>query len=110
MKKGVIYSGTFMGGIPERGGPHLAVSDIQAFPCHPLAIAMTLGAMAFPLLKTIVETFDGSRGVFRPDSNELSKSDALRPRDGGWNGDGIRHHAVFSPCRPIRSAPWFGFV
>ncbi|HEY2155727.1 MAG TPA: hypothetical protein VGH33_08855, partial [Isosphaeraceae bacterium] len=65
MKKGAVYSGTFMtilgviallAGVPQVR--RLAESE-------PMALGLLVGAMAFPLVKTIIETFDGSPSFFR---------------------------------------------
>jgi cyclic beta-1,2-glucan synthetase len=65
MKKGMIFSGVFMGGlsalyiVAER--PAVTWLATSA----PWLLGLLSGALAFPLVKTIVETFDGSRSFFR---------------------------------------------
>ena len=65
MKKGMIYSGTFLAilyGLGALGG----VGAIRrAFEAAPVLPWVALGTVAFPLVKTIFETFDGSQGFFR---------------------------------------------
>jgi cyclic beta-1,2-glucan synthetase len=65
MKKGMVYSGTFMGIL------HLlsALGDVPGLPSfasdHPVMAAVLFMALVFPLIKTIIETFDGSQAFFR---------------------------------------------
>ncbi|HEX8203156.1 MAG TPA: hypothetical protein VF590_21955, partial [Isosphaeraceae bacterium] len=65
MKKGMVYSGVFMGILYGLG----ALGEVPGVPwmAHhvPVLGAMLLGALAFPLLKTIIESFDGSHAFFR---------------------------------------------
>jgi cyclic beta-1,2-glucan synthetase len=65
MKKGMIYSGVFMGILQGLGllGKIPAAASLAAD--YPLAIAALLGTAAFPLIKTIIESFDGSQAFFR---------------------------------------------
>ncbi len=65
LKKGMVYSGAFMtilgvvallSGMPQVR--RLADAD-------PMALGLLAGAFVFPLVKTIVETFDGSPSFFR---------------------------------------------
>ena len=105
MKKGVIYSGTFMGIL--NGVVLLAVSRHSAFPQpFPLAIAMTLGAMAFPLLKTIVETFDGSQAFFRRVRSYRNPTLYVAGRwlDWGWD---TPSRMLCRRAMTVRA--WFGF-
>jgi len=63
--KGAIYSGVFMGllqGLAALGSIDAVRSIGRA---APWALAVPFGALAFPLVKTIFETFDGSQGFFR---------------------------------------------
>ncbi len=65
MKKGMVYSGTFMailyglGALWEIPGVRRVIEGV---PVVPLVL---FGALAFPMVKTIFETFDGSQGFFR---------------------------------------------
>jgi len=65
MKKAIIYSGTFLGGLNLlailAGLPGVRRLALDA----PLFLGALSGAAVFPLVKTIVETFDGSQGFFR---------------------------------------------
>ena len=65
MAKGMVYSGTFMGILQVLG-------VLQDWPVvrwtvanYPLLAATLFGALVFPLIKTIIETFDGSYAFFR---------------------------------------------
>ena len=65
MKKGMIYSGTFMAllyGLGALATVPVVIRVVQAVPVLPFVV---FGAVAFPLVKTIFETFDGSQGFFR---------------------------------------------
>lgn len=65
LKKGMIYSGTFMGllyGIDLVWNTPVVRAMAST---HPLVLAMLAGALVFPLGKTIIESFDGSQGFFR---------------------------------------------
>jgi cyclic beta-1,2-glucan synthetase len=65
MKKGMVYSGTFMAilhGLAALGD----VPGVRGFAeREPLLVALLAGALTFPLVKTIIETFDGSQAFFR---------------------------------------------
>jgi cyclic beta-1,2-glucan synthetase len=65
MKKAMVYSGVFMGLI--HGSALLwSVEAIQELArAYPLVLAAILGALAYPLAKTLIETFDGSQKFFR---------------------------------------------
>ncbi len=65
MKKGMVYSGTFMGCVSVVG-TLAEVSFLRSIAfSQPVLTATVFGALAFPLLKTIIETFDGSQAFFR---------------------------------------------
>jgi cyclic beta-1,2-glucan synthetase len=65
MVKGMVYSGVFMGVLQLLGmlanDRHLRWTATT----FPLPAAMLFGAVVFPLLKTIIETFDGSYAFFK---------------------------------------------
>src|SRR5205807_2641619 len=73
MKKGMVFSGTFMAIVYGLGllGEVPAVRHLASLPSGgppPVLAAVllgALGALAFPLIKTIVESFDGSQAFFR---------------------------------------------
>ncbi len=65
MTKGAVYSGTFMAilyGLPVLWNLP-GVRELAG--AAPLLLAILFGALAFPLLKSIIETFDGSQAFFR---------------------------------------------
>ena len=65
MGKGAVYAGVFMA-ILQGVGLILAEAKFRAWLLdHPIVLAVPLGALVFPLLKTIIETFDGSKGFAR---------------------------------------------
>jgi cyclic beta-1,2-glucan synthetase len=65
MKKGMVFSGTFMAIVYGLGWLG-EVPDVRRLAgLYPVLAAVTLGALAFPLIKTIVESFDGSQAFFR---------------------------------------------
>ena len=65
MKKGMIYSGTFMALLYGLGALW-DVSAIRGFATQfPTPTAVLFSSLAFPLVKTIFETFDGSQRFFR---------------------------------------------
>ena len=65
MKKGMVYSGTFMGAL-GLGGLLAGMPEVRRLAGNtPLIFGMLAGALVFPFVKTIVETFDGSQAFFR---------------------------------------------
>ncbi|APW64256.1 GH94 family glycosyltransferase (phosphorylase) (plasmid) [Paludisphaera borealis] len=60
LKKGMIYSGTFMGILYTLGALHENATIRRVALEHPLLATMIFGGLAFPLLKAIFESFDGS--------------------------------------------------
>jgi cyclic beta-1,2-glucan synthetase len=68
-KKGIVFSGTFMGGL-NLLALIASVPGLSQFAAeYPWAACAVLGTLSFPLLKTVVETFDGSQAFFRRVSN-----------------------------------------
>lgn len=65
VKKGMIFSGVFMGILYSIGLLASVPGAAAAIAEHPLIVATLLGALAFPLAKTIIETFDGSQRFAR---------------------------------------------
>jgi cyclic beta-1,2-glucan synthetase len=65
LKKGMVYSGTFMAGLSVIA--LLAqVPAVRRFAAgEPLVLATLFGALVFPLVKTVIETFDGSHAFFQ---------------------------------------------
>ncbi|WP_156513202.1 GH36-type glycosyl hydrolase domain-containing protein [Planctomyces sp. SH-PL62] len=64
MKKGMIYSGTFMTALYVVALLAASPTFLDVLAAAPMLVAALLGALAFPLVKTIFETFDGSPPFF----------------------------------------------
>ena len=65
MGKGLVYAGVFMALLRGVG---LVVGWDQfrnLATAYPYVVAVPVGVLVFPLIKTIIETFDGSQGFFR---------------------------------------------
>ena len=65
MRKAMVYGGVFMGSLYALGAVGEAPLVRWMGTTLPVLSACVLGALAFPLLKTIIETFDGSPPFFR---------------------------------------------
>ena len=65
IRKGIVFSGTFMGLLYTFGLLWQITGLREMAADHPLAAATLAGTLVFPLAKTIVESFDGSTGFFR---------------------------------------------
>jgi cyclic beta-1,2-glucan synthetase len=65
MKKGMVYSGTFIGILYVLGALGKVRLVREFADSDPLFAAILFGALSFPLLKTIIESFDGSQAFFR---------------------------------------------
>ena len=64
-RKGAVYSGTFLG-ILSAIGLLVGMKEVREFGFdHPMILGLLVGAAAFPMAKTIIETFDGSQAFFR---------------------------------------------
>ncbi len=64
LKKGMIYSGTFITILYSLGVIHENDAIRGVVEAHPFLAAMLFGGLAFPLIKTIFESFDGSPPFF----------------------------------------------
>ncbi len=64
MKKGMIFSGVLMGLLQLMGLLKDSTILQSLYTTHPLWLLTLAGAIVFPLLKTIIETFDGSQSFF----------------------------------------------
>ena len=109
LKKAMVFSGTFMGLL--HGLALLRdVRELREFAVqHPLVLAVLFGAIVFPLLKTIIETFDGSRAFPRRVGMSY-RSPALYLR-GGVVGLGLGAAIVFALSeRTMGARSLFGFV
>ncbi len=107
MKKGMVYSGTFMGLLYGLG----ALWTIRPVPDlaegYPAVAGLLFGAVAFPMVKTIFETFDGSQAFFRRVAR--SYANPLLYARGAAVGLGLGlglSHAVAGESMATRS--WFG--
>jgi cyclic beta-1,2-glucan synthetase len=108
IKKGMVYSGVFMGSLYTLGAlweVPLVRWLVEAFP----VLATTLlGALIFPLLKTIIESFDGSPPFFRRALRNYR--DPLLYLRGAVVGAGVGYGLIFGlPSRGLPSRAWFGF-
>lgn len=109
MKKGMIYSGTFMGLL--YGLDLLAKSSlVQSFATsYPLVLAMLVGAMVFPLGKTIIETFDGSQRFFR--RVRMSYQNPILYLRGVVVGLGLGYAIMLAIAeQEMATRVWFGFA
>src|ERR1035441_2083704 len=81
MKKGMVFSGilmTLLQLLHIAAGAPVVQTFYRTYPALLLAAA---GAMAFPLCKAIIESFDGSQSFFRRALNAY-RQPALVARDG----------------------------
>ena len=108
-KKGMVYSGTFMGLLAViallAGSP--AVQQLAA--SAPIVLGLLGGALAFPLAKAIIETFDGSQAFFRRVGNAYR--DPMLYARGAVVGAGLAYG--LSRWLPGQGMAWrveFGFV
>ena len=110
MKKGMVYSGMFMGILYGLGALWDVPGSSAGWPTTlPVLAAALLGALAFPLLKTIIETFDGSPPFFRRARQELSRPGPLPRGRRGRAGPGLRADPAGCPARDLPARAWFGF-
>ena len=108
VKKGIVFSGTFMGLLYTLGllwqTPGLREMAVD----YPLAAATLAGTLVFPLAKTIIESFDGSPAFFRRIAKSYSNPALfLRGAIVGWGW-------AMPSCSRCRSSElstrvWFGF-
>jgi len=64
-RNGLVFSGWFMGLVHLGQWVAVAPFWLQAYAAAPLLSWACLGALAFPLIKTIIESFDGSPSFLR---------------------------------------------
>jgi cyclic beta-1,2-glucan synthetase len=109
MKKGMVYSGVFMGSLYILGLLWQMPLLRWLAEGYPLIAAVLLGASFFPLIKTIVETFDGSPPFFRRLArNYLDPMLSLRGIVVGLGmGSGL---ALGLPEKELSTRACFGFV
>jgi cyclic beta-1,2-glucan synthetase len=107
MVKGMVYSGTFMGLLHVLGllanEPTIRWTAVT----YPLPAAMLFGALIFPLLKTIIETFDGSYAFFK--RVRKSYSSPILYLRGAVVGLAVGYGLVQAlPDQQIPTRAWFG--
>ncbi|MGD0044559.1 MAG: hypothetical protein ABSE84_29840, partial [Isosphaeraceae bacterium] len=108
MKKGMVYSGVFMGSLYTLGLLWELPFIRWMAGGYPMIAATLLGAIVFPLIKTIIETFDGSPPFFRRlQRNYLDPVLAFR---GIVIGLGLGYGlALGLPEKELATRAWFGF-
>ena len=108
MKKGMVYSGVFMGSLYTLGLLWELPFIRWMADGYPIIAATLLGASVFPLIKTIIETFDGSPPFFRRlQRNYLDPVLSLRGIVIGLGlGYGLAHGL---PEKELATRAWFGF-
>ena len=111
MKKAMIYSGVFMAilyglrALWEVPGISRGAEGIPILP------SILIGALAFPLIKTIFETFDGSSVVLSDGCVRSYREPlALRPRGGRRPGPGPGTGPGDQRAQSISTRAWFGFA
>ena len=62
VRKGMVYSGTFIGLLYGLNMIRNIPVSQWAMSSHQMLAMLVFGTLAFPLIKTIIETFDGSHG------------------------------------------------
>ena len=108
MKKGMVYSGVFMGSLYTLGLLWELAFIRWMAGGYPIIAATLLGASVFPLIKTIIETFDGSPPFFRRlQRNYVDPVLSLRGIVIGLGlGYGLAHGL---PEKELATRAWFGF-
>ncbi len=109
MKKGMVYSGVFMGSLYTLGLLWEVPLLRSLAESYSIIAAVILGASLFPLIKTIIETFDGSPPFFRRlRRNYLDPLLALR---GSVIGLGLGYGLVIElPEKELATRACFGFA
>src|SRR5215470_13525103 len=109
IKKGMVFSGTFMGLLCTLGLLWQTPGVHEMTTHYPLIATTLAGALVFPLVKTIVESFDGSTGFLRRIAKSYSNP-ALYLR-GAIVGLGLGYSLVLSlPASELSTRVWFGCV
>ena len=108
VKKGIVFSGTFMGLLYTLGLLWQTPGLREMAADYPLAAAALAGTLVFPLVKTIVESFDGSTGFFRRIAK--SYSNPVLYLRGAIVGLGLGYAVVLSLSESeLSTRVWFGF-
>ncbi|MGO9598010.1 MAG: GH36-type glycosyl hydrolase domain-containing protein [Isosphaeraceae bacterium] len=109
MKKGMVYSGVFMGGLCALGELGSVPGVRWAVERFPIVAAMLFGTIVFPLVKTIFESFDGSPPFFRRLARNYQ--DPLLALRGTTIGLGLGCGLVLGlPDKDLPSRAGFGFA
>ena len=108
IKKGIVFSGTFMGLLYTLGLLWQTPGLREMAADYPLAATALAGTLVFPLVKTIVESFDGSTGFFRRIAK--SYSNPVLYLRGAIVGLGLGYAMVLSLSESeLSTRVWFGF-
>jgi cyclic beta-1,2-glucan synthetase len=108
MKKAMVYSGVFMGGLHTLGALREMPLVQWASENQPILTATLLGALTFPLIKTVIETFDGSPPFFR--RLRRNYQTPVLPFRGAVVGMGLGYGLVLMlPGKELATRAWFGF-
>lgn len=107
--KGIVYSGVFMA-LLYGAGMLAAWPGLQSLAAaQPLLVAALVGAAVFPLAKTIIESFDGSRAFFLRLRN--SYRSPILPLRGLVAGLGVGAAVLLSLSeKEMSTRIWFGLA
>jgi cyclic beta-1,2-glucan synthetase len=109
MTKGMVYSGTFMGILHALGALGEVPLARWAAASQPVLAAALFGALTFPLVKTIIETFDGSHAFLR--RVRRSYADPTLYLRGAVVGLGLGLGLILTLAEEtISTRAWFGFA
>jgi cyclic beta-1,2-glucan synthetase len=108
MKKAAVYGGVFMGGLHGFGLLFRLPLAGSLADSSPVLAAAVLGGLVFPLIKTMIETFDGSPPFFRRLRKNYEKF--ILPLRGLVAGAGIGYAlSIDLPGKELGARAWFGF-
>ncbi len=108
IKKGIVFSGTFMGLLYTLGLLWQIPGLREMAADYPLIATTLAGTLVFPLAKTIIESFDGSTNFFRRISK--SHSDPVLYFRGAIVGLSLGYAMVLSLSESeLSTRVWFGF-
>ncbi len=110
MKRGAVYSGVFMGILVAMGAVAGTPWLRDMLTAQPVLACSLIGAAIFPLLKTIIETFDGSSAFFpRLKSAWLDGTLWLRGLVAGFGFGWCLVHNISGDSTGARALTGFGF-
>jgi cyclic beta-1,2-glucan synthetase len=108
-KKGVIFSGVFMAVVYVPGTLWLVPAVRWLAENYTLPVVTLFGALTFPLVKTVIETFDGSQAFFRRVGKSY-RNPVLYAR-GAVVGLGVGYAITTAMSQdPTPDRVWFGLV